>query len=221
MKDYSNKEKIIPVYIEDEMKSSYLSYSMSVIVGRALPDVRDGLKPVHRRILYAMKDLGLEHAKTYKKCARIVGEVLGIAVARRVADPYVGIAASLGGGQEIAQSEPQIGEALGPARRSGAEFRDVVAILVGDREIDRQDRRLGLVVDVDHNGIDAGLGRAERLETGVNLRHVGDSSLGVADRARLVGGAARVVSGRTRRSRWPRRARGPGRTGRPAWAGGA
>ncbi len=77
MKDITIKEKIIPVNIETEMKNSYLSYSMSVIVSRALPDVRDGLKPVHRRILYAMKELGLEHSKPYKKCARIVGEVLG------------------------------------------------------------------------------------------------------------------------------------------------
>ncbi len=77
MNSLAIKEKIIPVYIEDEMKSSYLSYSMSVIVGRALPDVRDGLKPVHRRILYAMKELNLEHNKPYKKSARIVGEVLG------------------------------------------------------------------------------------------------------------------------------------------------
>jgi len=77
MKDSATPEKIIPVYIEEEMKKSYLSYSMSVIVGRALPDVRDGLKPVHRRILYAMKELGLEHNKSYKKSARIVGEVLG------------------------------------------------------------------------------------------------------------------------------------------------
>jgi len=74
---YTQKEKIVPVCIEDEMKSSYLDYSMSVIVGRALPDVRDGLKPVHRRILYAMQGLGLEHNKPYKKCARIVGETLG------------------------------------------------------------------------------------------------------------------------------------------------
>ncbi len=74
---YAQNEKVIPVYIEDEMKASYISYAMSVIVGRALPDVRDGLKPVHRRILYAMKDLGLEHTKPYKKCARIVGECLG------------------------------------------------------------------------------------------------------------------------------------------------
>ena len=73
----TQQEKIIPVYIEEEMKKSYLSYSMSVIVGRALPDVRDGLKPVHRRILYAMKELNLEHNKSYKKSARIVGEVLG------------------------------------------------------------------------------------------------------------------------------------------------
>ena len=74
---YAQNEKLTPVYIEDEMKASYISYAMSVIVGRALPDVRDGLKPVHRRILYAMKDLGLEHTKPYKKCARITGEVLG------------------------------------------------------------------------------------------------------------------------------------------------
>ena len=69
--------KIEPVCIEDEMRSSYLSYSMSVIVSRALPDVRDGLKPVQRRILYAMHELGLRPASAYKKCARIVGEVLG------------------------------------------------------------------------------------------------------------------------------------------------
>ena len=77
MTNLASQEKIIPVYIEEEMKNSYLSYSMSVIVGRALPDVRDGLKPVHRRVLYAMKELGLEHSKSYKKSARIVGEVLG------------------------------------------------------------------------------------------------------------------------------------------------
>ncbi len=70
-------EKIIPVNIEDEMKESYLDYSMSVIVSRALPDVRDGLKPVQRRIMYGMSDLGLSYNKTYKKSARIVGEVMG------------------------------------------------------------------------------------------------------------------------------------------------
>jgi DNA gyrase subunit A len=74
---YTRNEKIVPVYIEEEMKDSYINYAMSVIVGRALPDVRDGLKPVHRRILYAMRELGLEHNKPYKKSARIVGEVLG------------------------------------------------------------------------------------------------------------------------------------------------
>ncbi|MDD5156124.1 MAG: DNA gyrase subunit A, partial [Candidatus Omnitrophica bacterium] len=74
---YTRNEKIIPIYIEEEVKDSYLNYAMSVIVGRALPDVRDGLKPVHRRILYAMQELGLDHSKPYKKCARIVGEVLG------------------------------------------------------------------------------------------------------------------------------------------------
>ncbi|MFC1941171.1 DNA gyrase subunit A [Chloroflexota bacterium] len=69
--------KTKPVNIEDEMRSSYLDYAMSVIVSRALPDVRDGLKPVHRRILYAMNDMGMNHASSFKKCARIVGEVLG------------------------------------------------------------------------------------------------------------------------------------------------
>lgn len=77
MKDWTTREKIVPVNIEEEMKKSYMAYSMSVIVGRALPDVRDGLKPVHRRVLYAMKELSLEYGKPYKKCARIVGEVLG------------------------------------------------------------------------------------------------------------------------------------------------
>ena len=71
------RQNIIPVYIEDEMKSSYIDYSMSVIVSRALPDVRDGMKPVHRRILYAMDDLGLASSRSHKKSARVVGEVLG------------------------------------------------------------------------------------------------------------------------------------------------
>jgi DNA gyrase subunit A len=70
-------EKIIPRIIEQEMKTAYLDYSMSVIVGRALPDVRDGLKPVHRRVLFAMYDMGMLHTKPTKKSARIVGEVLG------------------------------------------------------------------------------------------------------------------------------------------------
>lgn len=74
---YALREKIIPTAIEDEMKNSYIDYAMSVIVGRALPDVRDGLKPVHRRILFAMHELGLAANKPYKKSARIVGEVLG------------------------------------------------------------------------------------------------------------------------------------------------
>src|SRR5512135_2182231 len=74
---YAQNEKVIPIDIEEEMKGSYLSYAMSVIVGRALPDAKDGLKPVHRRILYAMHELSLDHTKPYKKSARIVGEVLG------------------------------------------------------------------------------------------------------------------------------------------------
>ncbi len=71
------KERIVPIHIEEEMKNSYIDYSMSVIVSRALPDVRDGLKPVHRRILYGMQDLGLRPNTAFKKSARIVGEVLG------------------------------------------------------------------------------------------------------------------------------------------------
>jgi len=71
------KERIIETFIEDEMKSSYLTYAMSVIVSRALPDVRDGLKPVHRRILYDMNELGMTPEKPYKKSARVVGDVLG------------------------------------------------------------------------------------------------------------------------------------------------
>ncbi|WP_406662325.1 DNA gyrase subunit A [Methanolobus sp. ZRKC3] len=70
-------EKIVPILIEDEMKNSFMDYAMSVIVSRALPDARDGLKPVHRRILYAMKEAGITHDKAYKKSARIVGDVLG------------------------------------------------------------------------------------------------------------------------------------------------
>jgi len=70
-------KKIVKKVIEEEMKQSYLDYAMSVIVGRALPDVRDGLKPVHRRILFAMQQMGMVHNKPFRKCARIVGEVLG------------------------------------------------------------------------------------------------------------------------------------------------
>ncbi len=77
MDEYNKDEKIIPINIEEEMKTAYIDYSMSVIVSRALPDVRDGLKPVHRRILYGMDDLGLRYNQSYKKSARIVGEVLG------------------------------------------------------------------------------------------------------------------------------------------------
>ncbi|MFN6570794.1 DNA gyrase subunit A [Dendronalium sp. ChiSLP03b] len=72
-----SQERIIPTDLRNEMSRSYLEYAMSVIVGRALPDARDGLKPVHRRILYAMHELGLTHDRPFKKCARVVGEVLG------------------------------------------------------------------------------------------------------------------------------------------------
>src|SRR5579875_2042577 len=76
--DNSNREdRIIPINIDEEMRSAYIDYSMSVIVSRALPDVRDGLKPVHRRVLFGMLDLGLNNNKPHKKSARIVGEVLG------------------------------------------------------------------------------------------------------------------------------------------------
>lgn len=77
MAEEGKGEKIIPVSIEEEMKTAYIDYSMSVIVSRALPDVRDGLKPVHRRVLYGMLDLGVRASSPYKKSARIVGEVLG------------------------------------------------------------------------------------------------------------------------------------------------
>ena len=74
----SNLDKdIVPVKIEEELKQSYLDYAMSVIVGRALPDVRDGLKPVHRRVLFAMHQLNNDWNKPYKKSARIVGDVIG------------------------------------------------------------------------------------------------------------------------------------------------
>jgi DNA gyrase subunit A len=72
-----DENRIIPINIEEQMKAAYIDYSMSVIVGRALPDVRDGLKPVHRRILFAMNELGMDYNKPTRKCARIVGEVLG------------------------------------------------------------------------------------------------------------------------------------------------
>jgi DNA gyrase subunit A len=75
--DLLGTEKIIPIALHSEMQTSYLEYAMSVIVGRALPDVRDGLKPVHRRIIYAMHELGLTPDRPYRKCARVVGDVLG------------------------------------------------------------------------------------------------------------------------------------------------
>ena len=77
MADETSQQILTPVDIESEMKKSYLDYAMSVIIGRALPDVRDGLKPVHRRILFGMYELGLTSTKAYRKCAKIVGEVLG------------------------------------------------------------------------------------------------------------------------------------------------
>jgi DNA gyrase subunit A len=77
MADEQNQSVLLPVDIEAEMRKSYLDYAMSVIIGRALPDVRDGLKPVHRRILFGMYELGLTSTKPYRKCAKIVGEVLG------------------------------------------------------------------------------------------------------------------------------------------------
>ena len=75
MTEYTGK--IIPINVNEHMKSAYIDYSMSVIVSRALPDVRDGLKPVHRRVLFGMRELGVLHNRPYKKSARIVGEVLG------------------------------------------------------------------------------------------------------------------------------------------------
>ena len=71
-------QNVISINIEEEMRRSYLDYSMSVIIGRALPDVRDGLKPVHRRVLYAMSEMGLEYNKKYTKCAKVVGQAMGV-----------------------------------------------------------------------------------------------------------------------------------------------
>ena len=73
----NNRERILPRLIDEEIKESFINYSMSVIVSRALPDVRDGFKPVHRRILYAMNDLGLVPNRPFKKSATVVGDVLG------------------------------------------------------------------------------------------------------------------------------------------------
>ena len=74
----NTQSNIQPINIEEEMRRSYLDYSMSVIIGRALPDVRDGLKPVHRRVLYTMSEMGLEHNKKYTKCAKVVGQTMGV-----------------------------------------------------------------------------------------------------------------------------------------------
>jgi DNA gyrase subunit A len=76
--DPTGAASIIPINIEEEMRRSYLEYSMSVIIGRALPDVRDGFKPVHRRVLYTMHEMGLQHNKKYTKCAKIVGQAMGV-----------------------------------------------------------------------------------------------------------------------------------------------
>ena len=73
----SDIQSRVPVNIEDEMKRSYMDYAMSVIIGRALPDVRDGLKPAHRRVLFGMRQMGLASNRAYRKCAKIVGDVMG------------------------------------------------------------------------------------------------------------------------------------------------
>ena len=70
-------KETLPISLEEEMRRSYLDYAMSVIVGRALPDVRDGLKPAHRRVLYAMSQMGLASNRAYRKCAKVIGEVIG------------------------------------------------------------------------------------------------------------------------------------------------
>ena len=77
MDNIEENKRIIPVDLGGEMQKSFISYAMAVIINRALPDVRDGLKPVHRRIIYAMNELGLTNDKAHKKCARIVGDTMG------------------------------------------------------------------------------------------------------------------------------------------------
>lgn len=75
--DIQTTDRVLPLELEAELSDSFMRYAMSIIMGRALPDIRDGLKPVHRRILYAMSELGLKPSGGYRKCARVVGEVLG------------------------------------------------------------------------------------------------------------------------------------------------
>src|SRR4030095_9269635 len=77
MEESSNIQQKVPVSIQDELRTSYLDYSMSVIIGRAIPDVRDGLKPVHRRVLYSMQEQGIRPNGPHRKSARVVGDVLG------------------------------------------------------------------------------------------------------------------------------------------------
>src|SRR6185436_9210175 len=73
----ATRDRVVPIYVEDEMRNSYIDYSMSVIVSRALPDVRDGLKPVHRRVLVGMRDLNLVHDRPHRKSAKVTGDVHG------------------------------------------------------------------------------------------------------------------------------------------------
>ena len=115
-------KETLPVSLEEEMRRSYLDYAMSVIVGRALPDVRDGLKPVHRRVLYAMHEANNVWNRSYVKCARIVGEVLGISPFRA--------ACQFAQEQEVGKSLVIAGEAL-------------VAVLVPHRSDTLLEHRLG------------------------------------------------------------------------------
>ena len=112
----SENQRIIQVNIEDQMKSAYIDYSMSVIVSRALPDVRDGLKPVHRRILYGMDDLGLAYNKPYKKSARVVGEVLGLD------GGTLRIATASGAAGELGLSWGEVAELITEVSRQGQPF---------------------------------------------------------------------------------------------------
>src|SRR4051795_12247725 len=135
---------IEPRALEDEMRSAYLDYAMSVIVGRALPDVRDGLKPVHRRVLYAMNENGLTPTRPYVKCARIVGEVMGKYHPHgdsAIYDTLVRMAQNFSMRHELVDGQGNFGSvaaAPAPARRSpGARRPRIAQEMRRDPDMDR------------------------------------------------------------------------------------
>ena len=153
----------IPVNIEDEMKRSYMDYAMSVIIGRALPDVRDGLKPAHRRVLYGMKADGAASTRGYRKCAKIVGEVMGNYHPHgdaSIYDTLVRLAQDFNmrypagrrpGELRLGRRRPAGGDALHRGAARGARRRDDDGSRQGDRRLRPELRR-------DHRGADGPAG---------------------------------------------------------------